>query len=405
MNKKMTFHSTDLLLFFQSLPQWPDIQYIVQHFNKAGYKAWLVGGCLRDALCGITPTDIDFATDALASDIEKLFPKTLSVGKAFGTIIVCGNTQDYEITSFRSDGDYKDGRHPEQITSATPETDAQRRDFTCNGLFFDTLNNKLMDFVEGYKDIVQKQIRAIGIAEERFSEDALRLLRAIRFAAQLNWNIESKTLKAIKVKRSQITLVSIERIKQELSKTLMAPNHQKGLELLESTNLFDAFLKGVDLPCLQWPVITLYGSLNARLAAMTYHWPLKYTKVFFKKIKMSDKNIHWILSLSCLVRDGIENKSLADFRQIVADPHFEDICSLLKTFERKDILNKLSQIKQDYPQLPPHFFSGHDLKAMGFPSGQRLGYMLKALRKAQLNNKVQSKKEALAFLKACQDKT
>ena len=207
--------------------QWQDIKEIINCLDKKGYKAWLAGGCIRDILCGITPKDFDLATNATPEMIEKTFPQTLSVGKTFGTIIVCKGGKNYEITSFRSDGYYKDSRHPEDIYFSNPKEDAQRRDFTCNALFFDVINNQLIDFVDGLKDISKKQIRAVGIAKQRFAEDSLRLFRAIRFSAQLDWSLEQNTLQAIKNQRSQITKISIERVREELFKTLLAKKTPK----------------------------------------------------------------------------------------------------------------------------------------------------------------------------------
>ena len=278
MNRK----DKDVLFFFQSLPQWADIDFIIQTFHKKGYKAWLVGGCVRDALCHVTPKDIDFATDALPDVVESFFPKTLSVGKRFGTLVIPLNGRNYEVTTFRSDGVYKDHRHPEEITFGTPEMDAQRRDFTCNALFFDMIHQQLMDFVGGTLDIQQKCIRCVGVPEERFAEDALRLWRTIRFAAQLDWEVDPHTLKAVCTQRHLITSISVERVKEEFFKIIMSDHQQRGFQLLESTHLFQAFL-GSEYPALSLPVRPLFGSLEARLVALTDSWPIEHIEHFSKK--------------------------------------------------------------------------------------------------------------------------
>ena len=393
-----TINIPNLLKVIQSLNHWPNIKDIVHNLDKEGYKAWLVGGCIRDILCGITPKDIDLATDAHPEVIEKIFPKTLSIGKNFGTITICKGNKNYEITSFRSDGDYKDGRHPEDIYFSNPEKDAQRRDFTCNALFFDTLNNQLIDFVDGVKDILKKQIQSVGIAEERFAEDGLRLFRAIRFSAQLDWSLEQKTLQAIKKQKSQITKISVERVREELFKILLAKNHQRGLALLESTKLFQTFL-GPTFSPLSIPQVVLYGDINARLALLTYHWPSNHTENFLKKINLSKKAIRYLLSLSTITRKNIQDMPLTQLRNLVSNNCFEDICDLLKALDRKKDLNFLQDIKDMYPKLPDPLISGDDLKQMGFQTGERLGQVIDILREAQLNNEIQTKKDAIDFLK------
>ena len=387
-----------LLRIVKSLHQWPDIKHIVYHLDKEGYKAWLVGGSIRDILCSITPKDIDLATDATPEVIQKLFPHTLSIGKNFGTITICKGNKTYEITSFRSDGEYKDGRHPESIHFSNPEIDAQRRDFTCNALFFDVINNKLIDFVDGIQDILKKQIRAVGTPEERFAEDGLRLFRAIRFSAQLDWDIEQDTLQAIKKQKSQITKISVERVKEELFKTLLAKNYKRGLALLESTQLFQTFL-GPSFPSLPIPQITLKGEINARLALLTHKWPLQHQETFFTKIKISKKHIKYILSLSAITKETLQSMPLSQLRRLAAKNHFEDICSLLKAFDRKKDLILLRTIKEKYPKLPDPLLSGDDLKQMGLPTGEKLGQIIEMIREAQLNNEIQSKQDAINFLK------
>ncbi len=393
-----SINSSNLLKVIQSLSQWPDIKDIIHNFDKKGYKAWLVGGCIRDILCGLTPKDIDLATDATPETIEKIFPQTLSLGKNFGTITVCKENKNYEITSFRSDGYYKDGRHPENICFSNPKEDAQRRDFTCNALFFDVINNRLIDFVDGIKDILKKQIRCVGTAEERFAEDGLRLFRAIRFSAQLDWDLEQNTLQAITKQKSQVTKISIERVREELFKTLLAKKYQRGLILLESTKLFQTFL-GTQFPPLPIPQTTLYGDINVRLILLTYEWPSYHTENFLKKIKLSKKTIKYIFYLSSIVKQDIQNMSLSQLRNLVSNEFFKDICALLKALNKKEDLDLLYKTKEIYPKLPDPLLSGNDLKQMGFQTGKKLGQIIEVLREAQLNNQIQSKQDAIDFLK------
>ena len=169
--------------------------------NTAGFSAFWVGGCVRDFLLGREPGDYDIATSARPEQVEKLFKRTVAVGRKFGVMVVVENGQQFQVATFRAEADYRDGRHPEQVTFANAEADAQRRDFTVNGLFYDPVAEKLHDWVGGEKDLRAKIIRTIGSPEERFAEDHLRLLRAVRFAAQLGFEIEPQTFAAIRNSR------------------------------------------------------------------------------------------------------------------------------------------------------------------------------------------------------------
>ena len=191
---------------------------IVQRLQQAGFAAFWVGGCVRDFLLGREPQDYDIATDARPEQIEKLFKRTLAVGRKFGVMIVVEAGHHFQVATFRAEADYQDGRRPEKVVFSSAEADAQRRDFTVNGLFFDPVAEKLHDWVGGEKDLQAKIIRTIGAPEERFSEDHLRLLRAVRFAAQLGFEIEPQTFAAVKKLAPKIELISAERIRDELIK-------------------------------------------------------------------------------------------------------------------------------------------------------------------------------------------
>lgn len=194
---------------------------ISERLAEAGYIAYWAGGCVRDTLLGIEPRDIDIATTATPDEILELFPKALAVGKKFGVIVVRRGDYNYDIATFRREGGYRDGRHPEQIEYTTPENDAKRRDFTVNGLFYDPKGNSTIDFVDGRKDIERGVIRAIGDPYDRFREDHLRMMRAIRFAATLDFKIEEETFNAIASEADSVKLISPERIRGELDKILL----------------------------------------------------------------------------------------------------------------------------------------------------------------------------------------
>jgi poly(A) polymerase len=207
----------------QTVAQRETAKEIVHRLNAAGFQAFWVGGCVRDFLLGREPQDFDIATDARPEQIEKIFKKTIAVGRKFGVMVVVENKQQFQVATFRAEADYQDGRRPEKVVFASAEADALRRDFTVNGLFYDPLTEKIHDWVGGEKDLRAKIIRTIGVPEERFAEDHLRLLRAVRFAAQLDLRIEPKTFAAIRLLAPKIKLISAERIRDELLKLFVPP--------------------------------------------------------------------------------------------------------------------------------------------------------------------------------------
>jgi tRNA nucleotidyltransferase/poly(A) polymerase len=196
---------------------------IVQRLQTAGYAAFWVGGCVRDFLLGQEPQDYDIATAARPEQIEKLFKHTIPVGRQFGVMIVREGGHQFQVATFRAEADYRDGRHPDKVTFASAEADARRRDFTVNGLFYDPATEKIHDWVGGEKDLRARVIRAIGVPAERFAEDHLRLLRAVRFAAQLGFAIEPKTFAAVQALAPEVRRISAERIRDELIKLFSPP--------------------------------------------------------------------------------------------------------------------------------------------------------------------------------------
>ena len=200
---------------------------IVERLQQAGFAAFWVGGCVRDLLLGREAQDFDIATDAKPEQVEKLFKRTVAVGRKFGVMVVVENKQQFQVATFRAEADYQDGRRPEKIIFANAEADALRRDFTVNGLFYDPLTQKIHDWVGGEKDLRAKIIRTIGAPEERFGEDHLRMLRAVRFAAQLNFEIEPQTFAAIQLLAPKIKIISAERVRDELLKLFAPPQAER----------------------------------------------------------------------------------------------------------------------------------------------------------------------------------
>ena len=227
----------------------------VRRLRDAGHVAYFAGGCVRDELLGRTPKDHDIATSATPAQVTALFPHTREVGKAFGVVLIIDEPYTFEVATFRKDMSYADGRRPTGVTFAGDREDAQRRDFTINGLFLDPIDNRVIDYVGGQADLASRTIRAIGNPDDRFNEDHLRLLRAVRFASTLDFRIEDQTLSAIQRHAAKLRLISMERVQQELTR-LLTESVRAGdaVRLLDDTGLLAVVLpevsamKGVEQP-------------------------------------------------------------------------------------------------------------------------------------------------------------
>ncbi|HEY2917382.1 MAG TPA: CCA tRNA nucleotidyltransferase, partial [Candidatus Binatia bacterium] len=218
---------------------------IVQRLRQEGYEAYLAGGCVRDMLLKKSPKDYDIATNAKPEDIRRVFPKTIPVGAQFGVILVLLDDEPFEVASFRYDGPYLDGRRPSHVRYGSLEEDIFRRDFTINGMVYDPVGDRVIDLVEGQKDLERRSIRAIGNAQQRFEEDRLRMIRAVRFAASLKFEIEPSTFAAVKQLAATITQISWERIGEEVTRILTEGGARRGFELLDETGLLAVMLPEV----------------------------------------------------------------------------------------------------------------------------------------------------------------
>ncbi|MBI3962249.1 MAG: CCA tRNA nucleotidyltransferase, partial [Deinococcus sp.] len=228
----------------------PDAHYaaakeVVAQLQAAGYQALLAGGCVRDRLLGHTPHDYDVVTSAPPEQVMALFPHTVAVGAQFGVVRVLTRSYEFEVATFRSDGEYRDGRRPVQVVYADPRADAARRDFTINALFYDPVHDQVLDYVDGQKDLQARVIRAVGEPAQRFREDHLRPLRAVRLAAQLGFRIEPATYQAVQEAAPLVRTVSGERIRDELNRILTGPDPAQGFRLLQDTGLLAVILPEV----------------------------------------------------------------------------------------------------------------------------------------------------------------
>lgn len=228
------------------MPQREKATYIVKRLRERGFEAYLAGGCVRDFLLGKEPQDFDVATDAKPDAIGKIFPQTVAVGTQFGVTVVVVDGEGFEVATFRYDGPYLDGRRPSHVRFASLEEDILRRDFTINGMMYDPVTDRIMDRVGGRTDLSRRLIRAIGNPRERFEEDRLRMVRAVRFAASLGFSIEESTFAAIRQLAPTITQISWERIGEEISRILTEGGAQRGFAILDATGLLAILLPEVE---------------------------------------------------------------------------------------------------------------------------------------------------------------
>lgn len=229
---------------YQKNPQFQFAQQICEELHRQGYVAYLAGGCVRDMILGVEPRDFDVATDALPDQVETMFPRTVAIGKSFGVINVLNESGDaqVEVATFRTDGEYQDGRRPDQVSYSSPQEDAQRRDLTVNSLFYDLKTQQVIDFCGGQQDLQNRLLRTVGEPEKRFNEDHLRILRAIRFVSQLGFVIEEETWHAIVDQRKALSTVSGERIQDEIEKLISGQYVTKGLKALWQSQVLEQLI-------------------------------------------------------------------------------------------------------------------------------------------------------------------
>jgi tRNA nucleotidyltransferase/poly(A) polymerase len=395
----------------------------VRKLRKAGFIAYFAGGCVRDQEMRPPqdPHDYDIATNALPDQIQEVFTKkkTLAIGAAFGVITLIGTraTGNIEIATFREDTAYSDGRHPDGVSFCNAEQDALRRDFTINGMFYDPIDEQVIDFVNGRADIVAKVIRAIGIPAERFQEDKLRILRAIRLATTLKFSIHAETLAAVNQFAENLQQVSRERILVELQRTLDSDNYQRGLELLLDTGALTYAVPGLTLP--ESSQAANWQSLLAITAAMPANDFLSTLALIFKtlvpdailidvraslkQMKMSNDDIRTV----CWMVDHVDqfiNANSAPWPQIqrlLIDPHAANTLAIATAWSNHHQQStagiEFCQQKLDLPleQLDPApLLDGKDLQEMGLHPGPLFSKVLTAVRDAQLTGETTTKPDA-----------
>jgi poly(A) polymerase len=421
---------------------------IVVRLQQAGHVAYFAGGCVRDQLLGIEAKDFDVATSAKPEEVQRLFPRVTDLtGKSFGVVRVMHGEETFEVATFRQDGPYKDGRRPESVQFVTAEEDAKRRDFTINGLFFDPVADRLIDYVGGESDLRAKIVRAIGDPRQRFAEDHLRLLRAIRFATRLVFTIEPRTWEAIRADAASIRTISAERIRDELNRIFTSNKPELGLDLLDQSGLLQevlpdiAALHGVEQPPNFHPEGDVYQHVRLMLSKiekpdLELALSVLFHDVGKKPTAKVDENgrirFNEHESVGARMAEEImtglryDNKTIGAVRELVQHHmQFKDVMkmrpSTLKrmmarpTFPLELELHRidcssshgdLEHFKYLKHQLetmsaeqidPPSLINGRDLLEMGLLPGKQIGTILEAVRVAQLEATVQTRAEALAL--------
>jgi poly(A) polymerase len=394
---------------------------IIKELRRKGFEALLAGGCVRDMLLSRQASDYDVATNARPDEVIGIFPRTLKVGAKFGVVIVLIQGRQVEVATFRTETGYVDGRHPDSVKFSSAKEDAARRDFTINGMFFDPLEKKVFDYVGGRADLEKKIVRTIGKPAERFGEDYLRMLRAVRFSTKLGFKIESSTWSAICSNAKKITQISGERIAIELESILAHPNRASGVSMLLECGLAGAIFLGFDEERIKLGIAVL-GQLRKQVdfsLALASLFAGCETEFAFEKcriLKLSrnrHKHIKFLLANRGRLLD--EQMSLSDLKKILAEPYFWNLYELQRAIQKATIggrksisalINLRRRIKSlgDVELRPKPLLSGHDLIRLGAIPGPVLGQLAEELYTAQLEGTLQTIEQAEQWVKKWLDK-
>ncbi|MHC4912405.1 MAG: CCA tRNA nucleotidyltransferase [Planctomycetota bacterium] len=315
---------------------------IIKRLRHNGFEALLAGGCVRDMLLRRPATDYDIATDAVPDEVIKLFRRTLKVGAKFGVVIVLLEGKQVEVATFRTETGYADGRHPAKVKFATAAEDASRRDFTINGMFFDPLTKKVIDYVNGRADLKKRLIRTVGKPEERFSEDYLRMLRAVRFSTQLGFAIEPKTFTAIRKHANNIGRISGERIAMELEAILVSPDRSIGASLLTRSKLAETAFPRLNSKKMNLAVKVLSQlpkkvDFPLALAGLFAGCPTEFALEKCRLLKLSRNQTKHIKFLLANRGKLLEDKmSLAELKLTLAQPYFWDLYELQRAIQKAE---------------------------------------------------------------------
>jgi poly(A) polymerase len=428
---------------------------VVRRLQQAGFAALWAGGCVRDELLGLTPADYDVATNARPDDLRPLFKRRNEIGASFGVVQVIGPRGEdgewltIEVATFRSDGTYTDGRRPDTVTFSSPEEDAKRRDFTINGMFFDPVKGELIDYVGGRADLDAKVLRAIGDPVARFTEDKLRILRAVRMATRFDLAIDPDTLLAAKRMANEIRVVSPERIAEELRKLLTHPNRARGVRLLREFELIEPVLPEL-LPTFtlpQGPPAAPTGTLWDHTVRVVEclpreaSFPLAFAailhdvgkpRVFARaadkytfhghehvgkqmaeqiadrlRLSTAEKTrIAWLVEKHMYLADA-PTMRLSKLKPILVHPgigellalHRADATASGRSLAHVEFCEKILRDTPPEELNPPPVLTGDDLVALGMKPGPEFKRLLDAVREAQLEGRAKSKERALELVR------
>ena len=425
---------------------------VVEGLQRAGFEAYFVGGCVRDYVRGVSPGDYDIATSALPDQVIRLFERTVAVGAKFGVVVVREGGFSYEVATFRSDEGYEDGRRPTQVRFSSAREDVLRRDFTINGLLMDPETNAIIDYVGGRADIGKKMIRTIGDPGVRFNEDHLRMLRAIRFAANLDFHLDDGVRDAIARHAVKIREISAERVQEELNKILTRSGARRGLEWMAETGLLKQVLpevdrmRGVAQPprfhpegdvwrhtLIMMEMLSGEGKPEADAAlawgALLHDVGKPVTRTedengvhFYGHVKRGEsiaddvmRRLRFSRTLREKVLDligrhmafmNVQKMRPARLKRFLRMPNFHLHLQLhrLDCLASHGMLDHYAfcqeQLRKAEPEElhPPRLLTGDDLLAMGYAPGKRMGEMLRALEEEQLENRIHDREEAMAFV-------
>ena len=423
---------------------------IAARLRGAGHIAYYAGGSVRDYLRGVAPKDIDIATDARPEQVQKLFARTYAVGAHFGVVVVLENGMQFEVATFRSDGAYVDGRRPTEVHFSSAEEDAARRDFTINGMFFDPVAEQVIDFVGGRADLEARIIRAIGDSGQRFAEDRLRMLRAVRFATTLEFEIEQGTWAALQASSASISAISAERIREELVRIFLSPQRVRGWDLLDASGLMRVVLpelealKGCEQPPQFHPEgdVFKHTRIMLELLPAEVSLPLVFsvlfhdigkpptysvdetgrirfnghdrvgaemTEVVMQRLRFSRAEIEATVEMvrQHMVFKDVPNMRTAKLKRFMARPTFTDELELHRVdcasshgmLDNYEFLHAKREEFANEPIIPPPLVRGDDLKALGLTPGPQFGEILEAVETRQLEGAFHDRDEALAWVR------
>ena len=426
----------------KNAPMTERARYIARTLAENGFTALFAGGCVRDMVMDRTPEDIDIATDAHPEDIASLFPKTVPVGVSFGVMKVIIERQDFEVATFRTEGPYLDGRRPSDVRYASPEEDARRRDFTVNGMFYDLLKDEIIDFVGGRADIERRIVRTIGDPAKRFDEDKLRLLRVVRFAAKLEFEIDQVTWEALCKLAPTVTQTSWERIRDETLKVLLDRNRRRGFELMRDSGLLREILPEVaDMIGVEQPVgfhpegdvfthtMIMLDEMDAptetlALGVLLHDIGKPPTFAVRDRIRFDNHcKVGADMAVAICKRLRCPRKVIQRVHHLVADHmRFKDVQNMrdstLKRFLRSDNFDELLEVyrldcvashgdleawefcKHKLEELgaekirPEPLLRGKDLIRMGYTPGPLFSEILTAVEDAQLDGTISTREDA-----------